>query len=178
MSSDVPTLVLMAGLPGAGKSTLALALGRALGWPVVDKDIFDAVARTAGVTPVSPTALAYDLAFALLTDMLVEQRLSVILDCPAVLPDPVERGAQLAQQAGARFGVILCYAGQAVRNERMARTMPSSSRAWRHPARRRPSDVAGDGQERFNHLPADTLQVETTRPQVAIIAEVLAHLHA
>ncbi len=100
MSSDVPTLVLMAGLPGAGKSTLALALGRALGWPVVDKDIFDAVARTAGVTPVSPTALAYDLAFALLKDMLVEQRLSVILDCPAVLPDPVERGAQLAQQAG------------------------------------------------------------------------------
>jgi putative transposase len=98
MSSDVPTLVVMAGLLGAGKSTLALALARALGWPVVDKDLFDAVARTAGVTQVSPTALAYDLAFALLQDMLVEQRLSAILDCPAVMADPVERGAQLAQQ--------------------------------------------------------------------------------
>jgi len=178
MSSDGPTLVLMAGLPGAGKNTLALALGRALGWPVVDKDIFDAVARTAGVTQVSPVALAYDLAFALLKDRLVEQRLSVILDCPAVLPDLVERGAQLAQQAGARFGIIRCYASQAVRNERMARTMPPSSRAWRHPARRRPSDVAGDGQEHFGQLPADTVQVDTTRPQVALIAEVLAHLHA
>jgi len=142
----------------------------------VDKDIFDAVARTAGVTPVSPTALAYDLAFALLTDMLVEQRLSVILDCPAVLPDPVERGAQLAQQAGARFGVILCYAGQAVRNERMARAMPPSSRAWRPPARRRASDVATDGRELFGHLPADTLQVDTTLPQAEIIEDVLAHL--
>jgi predicted ATPase len=59
MSSDVPTLVLMVGLPGAGKSTLALALGRALGWPVVDKDIFDAVARTAGGTPVD--ASPYDV---------------------------------------------------------------------------------------------------------------------
>jgi signal recognition particle GTPase len=33
-----PTLLLMAGLPGAGKTTLALALGRILHWPVVDKD--------------------------------------------------------------------------------------------------------------------------------------------
>ncbi len=33
-----PTLVLMAGPPGAGKTTLALAVSRALGWPVVDKD--------------------------------------------------------------------------------------------------------------------------------------------
>lgn len=176
MQPNVPTLVVMAGLPGAGKSTLALALGRALGWPVVDKDLFDTVARTAGVTQGSPTALAYDLAFALLQDMLVEQRLSVILDCPAVMADPVERGAQLAHQAGARFHVILCLASQAVRNERMGRVVPPSSRAWRHPARRRPSDVATDGREHFGHLPAGTLQVDTTRPHDEIIKDVRGHL--
>ncbi len=33
-----PILLLMAGHPGAGKSTLALAIGCALGWPVLDKD--------------------------------------------------------------------------------------------------------------------------------------------
>lgn len=129
MQPGIPTLVLMAGLPGAGKSTLALALGRALGWPVVDKDLFDTVARTAGVTRVSPTELAYDLAFALLGDLLVEQRLSVIFDCPAVLLDPVESTARLAHWAGARFQVILCLASQAVRNERMARGVPPASRA-------------------------------------------------
>jgi predicted kinase len=166
----------MAGLPGAGKSTLSLAVGRVLGWPVVDKDLFDAVARTAGVTQVSPTALAYDLAFALVEDLLVEQRLSVILDCPAVMTDPVERGAQLAQQAGARFQVILCLASQAVRNERMGRLVPPSSRAWRHPARRRPSDVGTDGREHFGHLPAGTLQVDTTRPPDEMIKEVREHL--
>ncbi|MGH7537112.1 MAG: AAA family ATPase, partial [Gemmatimonadales bacterium] len=33
-----PTLVLMKGPPGSGKSTIATALGRRLGWPVIDKD--------------------------------------------------------------------------------------------------------------------------------------------
>lgn len=176
MHPALPTLVLMAGLPGAGKSTFSLALGRALGWPVVDKDIFDTVARTTGVTQVRPTTLAYDLAFALLKDLLLEQRLSVILDCPAVTVAPVERGVQLAQQANACFQVILCFASQEVRNERMGGAVPPSSRAWRHPARRRPSDVTTDGREHFDYLPMETLQVDTTRPQDQIIKEVMAHL--
>ena len=33
-----PILVLMAGLPGGSKTMLALALGKELGWPVLDKD--------------------------------------------------------------------------------------------------------------------------------------------
>lgn len=41
-----PTLVMFAGLPGTGKSTLALALGKSLGWPVIDKDILNAVLLT------------------------------------------------------------------------------------------------------------------------------------
>ena len=33
-----PTLALMAGLPGVGKTTLANELGLRLGWVVIDKD--------------------------------------------------------------------------------------------------------------------------------------------
>jgi len=40
MSVSRLTLVLMAGLPGAGKTTLAYALGRELGWQVIDKDTY------------------------------------------------------------------------------------------------------------------------------------------
>src|SRR5690349_330244 len=34
-----PTLVLLAGLPATGRSTLAIALARRLGWPAIDKDL-------------------------------------------------------------------------------------------------------------------------------------------
>lgn len=169
-------MLLMAGLPGAGKSTLALALGRALGWPVIDKDIFDAVLRGVGITTPHPTPLAYDLAFPLLTDLLAEQRLSVILDCPATNAALVARAAQLAHAAGVRLTVILCVADQATRNARMARTVPQATRAWRSPARQRPSAVAGEGREQFEHLPAGTLVARTTRSQGEVVAELLGHI--
>lgn len=176
MPAGVLTLVMMAGLPGAGKSTLSLALGQVLGWPVVDKDILEAILRAAGITQVATTPLSYDLTFALVTDLLVEQHLSVILDCPAVIPSQVERAAQLAHTARARFQVVLCLAEQDVRNERMARQVPGSSRPWRHPVRQRPSDVPGSGHDQFKHLPANTLMVDTTRPQHEVVAGVAAHL--
>lgn len=34
-----PTLVLLAGLPATGRSTVAIALARRLGWPAIDKDL-------------------------------------------------------------------------------------------------------------------------------------------
>ncbi len=174
---DALTLVMMAGLPGAGKSTLALGLSRALGWPVVDKDIFDAVLRAAGIAD-NPTAIAYDLMLALAKDLLAEQRLSVILDCPAVYPARVEQAAALARAAGACFNVVLCLAERDERNRRMAREVPESAREWRPPPRRRPSDIAGDGRDQFPHLPAGALLVETTRPMDQVVAGVIARLRA
>ena len=173
---DHLTLVLMAGLPGTGKSTLSLAVGRALGWPVVDKDIFDGLLRTAGISGETAVSLAYTLMFALARDLLSEQRLPVILDCPAAYPARVEEAVELARSAGARLKVILCLADRDTRNERMARSVPRSAREWRHPARRRPSDVEGDGREQFQYLPADAFLARTTRPQAELVADVVAYL--
>jgi predicted kinase len=48
-------LIVIAGLPGAGKSTLALDLGRALGCAVLGVDQAEAAMWRAGVSPSGPT---------------------------------------------------------------------------------------------------------------------------
>jgi predicted kinase len=53
-----PVLVAMGGLPGAGKSHLATALGAALGAPVVSVDPIEAAMWRAGVARDQPTGLA------------------------------------------------------------------------------------------------------------------------
>ena len=60
-----PTLVLMAGPPGAGKTTLALAIGHARGWPVIDKDTLKSAMLTVGVAE----ALAGPGSYELLNDL-------------------------------------------------------------------------------------------------------------
>lgn len=51
-------LIVMAGLPGTGKSAVAEALGRELGAPVVSVDPIEAALWRAGVTRDQPTGLA------------------------------------------------------------------------------------------------------------------------
>lgn len=66
-----PTLVLMAGPPGAGKTTLALALSRALGWPSVDKDTLKSSMLAAGVPEEIAGRASYDLMFDVGRDLLL-----------------------------------------------------------------------------------------------------------
>jgi len=81
------TLVLMAGMPGAGKTTPALALGRSLGWPVIDKDSLKSPMLTKGISNDLAGPASYALMLAMADDLLVRQRLSAILDSPGRFPD-------------------------------------------------------------------------------------------
>lgn len=46
---DRLVLVVMAGMPGAGKSTVAHGIGRAFGCPIVDKDVIASALLDAGI---------------------------------------------------------------------------------------------------------------------------------
>src|SRR5436309_10745179 len=133
------TLVLMAGLPGAGKSSLALALGWALRWPVIDKDTLKSPLLGLGIADQVAGAASYQLMLAVGRDLLLEQGLSVILDSPAFYPSVVEQAAGLARQAGARLKVVLCLADRDVRD---ARTLARVSKPSQP---RTPGGFEGDG---------------------------------
>src|SRR5712691_8470492 len=60
MKNSELTLVLMAGLPGTGKSTLARALGHGLGWHVIDKDRHKAVLMKQGLEDERAGKVSYE----------------------------------------------------------------------------------------------------------------------
>lgn len=165
-----PTLVLMAGLPGAGKTTLALALGKELGWPVLDKD----TVKTALLEMEAPESLAgpasYVLPLALCRDFMGQQRLSVVFDSPAAYPTVVTQAQQIAEEAGGRLKIIYCQAERALRNQRLAQRTRRLSQMEHDPATDAESEL------RFTHLPPERLALSMGRPLSELTADALAYL--
>jgi predicted kinase len=166
------TLLLMAGLPGAGKTTLGLALSRALGWPLLDKDTLKSAMLACGIAEQRAGPASYELLLALGRDLIVEQHLSVILDSPAGYPRVIERAQVIVREGGARLAIILCLAGRELRTERVAGRINRLSQ----PMRPDGSATPGDGRQRFSHLPVSTLCLSTIPPVEDLLPEALAYL--
>ena len=106
MSSGRPILAALRGLPGIGKSALAQALGRELGWPVLDKDDCKDVLYGRAE---AADELAYDLLFRLARRQL-QLGLSVVCD--------------------SRCCSRACTPWLAARPRRRGRSWPCSTAAW------------------------------------------------
>lgn len=162
-----PTLVMFAGLPGTGKSTLALALGKSLGWPVVDKDILNAVLLEANLAQSQAGPLAYELVLRLTKTFLVEQRQSMILDTAGRQPFIFERARLIAQEAAAQLKVIHCTAPQSVRQARLAARISGPSQ-WTSD-----QTTLEEEQAWFAHLPEQRLILNSDQDIEHIVTEVL-----
>ena len=171
--TDPPTLLLMAGLPGAGKSTLALALGRALGWPVLDKDTVKTTLLRLDAEESLAGRASYEVLFDLARDLVVTQGLSIIMDWPSVYPRVIEVSRTIVADAGGVLRVVFCAAGPETRGRRTRERVsrPSQRGHPDRPATRWHSD--GDGREYFPFLPPDTLTMITDRPVETLTVELL-----
>ena len=172
-----PTLVLMAGFPGAGKTTLARELGYNLQWPTIDKDVLKISLLNAnrGVTPESAAWLAYDLFFTLASDLLVKQGLSIILDSAALRPFIIEKACELVYEANAEFRIIFCQAPYDVRIDRIRKRNEQFPKyqLYTHPT----MFTEQDGLECFAHLPTDrTERVDTTKSLSRCLQQALNYI--
>jgi predicted kinase len=170
-----PTVVLMAGLPGAGKSTLASRLGLDLGWVVIDRDNFkdylleDAMLKekiaedTVGWT-------SYEVFFRNAHDLLVNQHQSIILDTSTLRRFIFERTRDLARAAGAEFKVILCEVDEKTRQHRLRTRKQRLSQAY---SRLVPEEAA----KLFDELlPEHTLKIWTKDPLKKYEEKALAYI--
>jgi predicted kinase len=169
-----PTLALMAGLPGAGKTTLAAALGRALQWLVLDKDWLklSLLNQASGLSQDKIGEIAYELLFAMTEHILVQQQLSAILDTSARYPFILEHATQIAHNAEARLKVILCIAHRSLRKDRL------DARPLLYHFSTNPFDtlVIENELAHFTHLPEDTLIVETKDPLEIYLPRAIQYL--
>jgi predicted kinase len=97
-------LIVMKGFAGSGKSTLARALGRELGWPLIDKDdvkdLLDGHVQAA-------VPLAYAIMFNIARSLLL-QGLNVICDSPLTGNISYERAKVAATEASASLAIVEC----------------------------------------------------------------------
>jgi predicted kinase len=111
LAGTVPAvLIAMAGLPGAGKTTVADAVTRRTGWPVLAVDPVEAALLAAGITADQPTGLAASLAVGALAEHLLRLGRTVLVDAVNAAPEARARWEDLALRTGTTlvFVEVVC----------------------------------------------------------------------
>ncbi len=114
-------LIVMAGLPAAGKSTIAEVIGNRLGVPVVSVDPIEAAILSAGIDADQPTGLAAYLVAEAFADAVLTGGGSIIVDAVNAVNPAREQWVKLAerQKADIRFIEVTCSDGE-LHGERLA----------------------------------------------------------
>jgi predicted kinase len=171
MRNSKPILVLMAGLSGTGKSTLAKELSRQLRWHHIYKDGLREILITKGSLDEEKAGdLAFDQALDIACRVLKEEKASVILDSSIRFPSMLKSAQGIVSSIpNAQLKIILCYADKALRVIR---------RQGRNQAY--DSDVDPDTREEymelFKHLPENRLELDTAEPLEACFAKAMDYL--
>lgn len=176
---NAPTLVLMAGFAGAGKTTLAKRLAYWLHWEVLNKDDLKLERLAQGERIESAGWNAFEDLFNLLEKKVITQRQSVIIDTSNERPFIFEKVWEVFEaleklQSHAQLKVILCRADKETRTKRLLeRGSVFSPYVLELPIILDDSEL----QERFKHLPREKMFIVNTNPPLRTYDwKVLKHL--
>ena len=103
-------LIVTAGLPGAGKSTIAEVVGNRIGAPVVSVDPIESAILSAGINADEPTGLAAYLVAETIAESVLAGGGSVIVDAVNAVEPARDQWVKLAarQQVAIKFVEVVC----------------------------------------------------------------------
>ena len=103
-------LIVTAGLPGAGKSTIAEAVGNRIGAPVVSVDPIESAILSAGIGADQPTGLAAYLVAETIAEAVLAGGGSVIVDAVNAVEPARDQWLKLAarQKVPIKFVEVIC----------------------------------------------------------------------
>ena len=101
-------IIQMSGLPGSGKSTIALLLARSIDGVIINHDLLKSFFLDHTTSPFDQAAkLAYNLDWVLAEDLLKQGR-SVIIDSVCNYTMLLEMGAEVAEKHGCEYRFVEC----------------------------------------------------------------------
>jgi predicted kinase len=108
--TPVPQLIVTAGLPGAGKSTIAEVIGNRLGLPIVSVDPLESAILSAGIDPDQPTGLAAYLVAETIAEAVLVGGAGVIVDAVNAVEPARDQWVRLAarQNVPVKFLEVVC----------------------------------------------------------------------
>jgi predicted kinase len=180
--------VQMSGCPGAGKSTIARAIGQRTGAVVIDHDVLKSALLAGGMSFGDAGRMAYETARALARSVL-DQGLNVVLDSPCFYQEIVDADLRIAAETGACFRYIECVTDDLAEISRRLRDR-TPLRSQRRDLGVASSDLAQgseapSGEALFREWianmkrpPHSCLRVDTTRPLAECLDVVFAFLAA
>jgi predicted kinase len=107
MTENSPTLIVLSGLPGSGKTVLAEAVSRALSVPILSIDSIEAAMWRAGLIKTETGVAAYEVAHAL-ADENLRLRHTVIVDAVNPVEAPRAAWRTLAAKHRVSLKIIEC----------------------------------------------------------------------
>jgi predicted kinase len=116
-----PRLIVVSGLPGAGKSTLADGLGTALRAPAFSVDPIEGAIAAAGIVRSFETGLAAYLVVEEVANAVLARGLDVIVDAVSGVEPARDMWRGLAARWAASLRVIVCEADPAITGARLSR---------------------------------------------------------
>ena len=128
-AAAAPLLVVTAGLPATGKSTIAEVIGNRLGLPVLSVDPIEAAILSAGIDAARPVGCAAYLVAETMAEGVLSSGRGVVIDAVNAVEPARDQWVKLAerQEATLRFIEVTCSDPE-VHRERLA------ARAGRHAA--------------------------------------------
>ena len=113
-------ILVFSGLPGAGKSTLAEAIGRRIGIPVLSVDPIEHAILRAGIAPGPQTGLAAYLVVEAIADAQLTLAQSTIVDAVNAVEPAKTMWRALAAKHGAPLRIVECVCSdRALHRERL-----------------------------------------------------------
>ncbi|MBA8794866.1 putative kinase [Friedmanniella endophytica] len=165
-------LIVMAGLPGAGKSRLADDLGAALGWPVLSVDPVESAMWAVGIDRDQPTGIAAYVVVEVLAEHQLRLGSGVVVDAVNDVPEARAQWTGLADRTGAALAWVEVFCSDAdVHRQRL------ESRRRDLPVAMEPSwDSLPARAERLAAWTAPRIRVDSLDDPAANLAGVLSAL--